>query len=226
MQTEDRPIHFSVELLHPPSPINKEALQKLYAEIAGTKVGYDSIDLSFPVQARFYTNHTNKSQSVVLFLPDRAIIIEEWTVVTFSNFLEKVGFLVPKILSARNQTLFIAHIGTIRSTFGLTNYHDAKLFITEKLFRQNHDTLIEYFGRPIATVGVRFVLPESNETPGVIHIAIESFRHNKKDVFVEIRGIFGRTPITATSVGILIENLKNLREFVTNRIQYYLAQFD
>lgn len=226
MQREDRPIHFSVELIHPPSPINKEALQKLYGELASTKAGYDSIDLSFPMQARFYTNHTNKSQSIILFLLDRALIIEEWTVVTFSNFLEKVEFLVPKILNARNQTIFIAHIGTIRSTFGLTGYQDAKLFIIEKLLKQAPESIIEHFGRSMSTVGIRFVLPESNEAPGIIHIAIESFRHSKRDIFVETRGIFGRTPISAISVKPLIENLKSLREFITNRIQYYLSQFD
>lgn len=226
MQKEDRPIHFSVELIHPPSPINKEAIQKLYAELVGTKAGYDSVDFSFPMQARFYTNHGNKSQSIVLFLPDRVLITEEWTIITFSDFLEKVEILVPKILNARNQSLFLVHIGTIRSTFGLTQYQDAKTFIVEKLFHQTQESLIDYFGRPISTLGIRLVLPESNDTPGLIHIAIESFRHNKKDIFVEIRGIFSKNPITPVAVKPLLDNLIALREFLTTRIQYFLAQFD
>ncbi|MCX8065647.1 MAG: hypothetical protein N3G21_10840 [Candidatus Hydrogenedentes bacterium] len=226
MQKEDRPIHFSVELIHPPFSLNKEAIQKLYTELLGTKAKYDSIDLSFPMQARFYTNHGNKSQSIILFLPDRALITEEWTIITFSDFLEKTEILLPKILKARNQSLFLAHIGTIRSTFGLTGYQDAKTFIVEKLLHQTPASLIDYFGRSVSTVGIRFVFPESNETPGLLHIAIESFRHNKKEVFVEVRGIFSKHPITPNSVKPLLENLKALRDFLTNRVQYFLSQFD
>ena len=55
MHIEDRPIHFSAELIHNPTPINKETLQRLYYDLIGSPVSYDSIDFSFPMQTRFYS---------------------------------------------------------------------------------------------------------------------------------------------------------------------------
>ncbi len=225
MHIEDRPIHFSVELIHNPTPIHKEALQRLYYDLTGTPVSYDSTDFSFPMQTRFYSTH-GKSQSIALFLLDRAIIIEEWTSATFEEFLNRVKELGPKILQARNQGAFLAHAGTFRSTFALTRYDDAKTFIMEKLLNQSQELIIDHFGRPLATAGIRFVFPESNDTPGIYHVLIESFRHNKKELFVEVRGIFGRTLITAQNINVVVENLKDMREFLTQRLQPYLAQYD
>jgi len=225
MHIEDRPIHFSVELIHNPTPINKEALQRLYYDMIGTPISYDSIDFSFPMQTRFYSTR-GKSQSIALFLLDRAVIIEEWTSAVFEEFLNKVKELSPKILQARNQAAFLAHAGTFRSTFALTQYDDAKTFILEKLLNQSPELIIDHFGRPLATAGIRFVFPESNDTPGIYHVLVESFRHNKKELFVEVRGIFGRTFITAQKIDVIIENLKDMREFLTRRVQPYLAQYD
>jgi hypothetical protein len=141
MHIEDRPIHFSVELIHNPTPIHKEALQRLYYDLTGTPVSYDSTDFSFPMQTRFYSTH-GKSQSIALFLLDRAIIIEEWTSATFEEFLNRVKELGPKILQARNQGAFLAHAGTFRSTFALTRYDDAKNLyhgkVIKPITRVNH----------------------------------------------------------------------------------------
>jgi len=226
MHIEDRPIHFSVELIHSPAPINKEILQRFYYDLIGSPVSYDSIDFSFPMQTRFYSTRGNRSQSIVLFLLDRTIIIEEWTAITFNEFLNKVKELGPKILQVRNQMVFLAHTGTLRSTFALTRYDDAKSFIMEKLLNQSQELMIDHFGRPLATTGIRFVFPESNDTPGIYHVLIESFRHSKKELFVEVRGIFGRQPVPAQNIDLIIENLKEMREFLTKRLQPYLAQYD
>ncbi len=226
MHIEDRPIHFSAELIHPPTPINKESLQRLYYELIGSPVSYDSIDLSFPMQTRFYSMRGNKSQSILLFLLDRTIVIEEWASITFDEFLNKIKGLAPKILETRKQPVFLAHTGTLRSTFALTNYDDAKTFIVEKLLNQTNELMFDHFGRPLTTAGIRFVFPESNDTPGIYHVLIESFRHSKKELFVEVRGIFGRTPVSTQNIDLIINNLKEMREFLIKRLQPFLAQFD
>ncbi len=226
MHIEDRPIHFSAELIHNPTPINKESLQRLYYDLIGSPVAYDSIDFSFPMQTRFYSTRGNRSQSIVLFLLDRTIIIEEWTSITFEEYLNKVKELGPKILQARNQMLFLAHTGTLRSTYALTRYDDAKSFIVDKLLNQSQELLFDYFGRPLATTGIRLVFPESNDTPGIYHVLVESFRHSKKELFVEVRGIFGRNPVSIQNIDLVIENLKEMREFLTKRVQPFLAQYD
>ncbi|HOK09282.1 MAG TPA: hypothetical protein PLT82_11725 [Candidatus Hydrogenedens sp.] len=226
MHQEDRPIHFSIELIHNPTPINKEQLQRLYYDLVGTSVSYDSIDFSFPMQTRFYSTRGNRSQSIVLFLIDRTLIIEEWASITFDEFLNKVKELSPRILSARNQPVFLAHTGTLRSTYALTRYEDSKILILEKLLNQKQELIIDHFGRPTTAVGVKLIFPESNDTPGIYHVLIESFRHSKKELFVEVRGIFGRTIVTNQNIHLILENLQDMREFLVKRIQPFLSQFD
>lgn len=226
MHIEDRPIHFSVELIHAPVPIHKETLQRFYSELLGSSVSYDSIDTTFPMQVRFYSTRGNRSQSILLFLPDRILIIEEWVSITFDEYLHKVTELSPKLFSIRNQMVFLAHTCTIRSTLALTNYDDSKNFILEKFINHSSNIIFDYFGRPVATAGIRLVFPESNETPGIYHLLIESFRHSKKEVFVEIRGIYGRAPVTIQNTHILAEHLKELRYFLTQRVQPFLAKRD
>ena len=42
------------------------------------------------------------------------------------------------------------------------------------------------FNRPIATAGLRYVLPETAECPGTLYVNIETFRHSNNEIFVEV----------------------------------------
>ncbi|MFP4501944.1 MAG: hypothetical protein ACLFTT_13160 [Candidatus Hydrogenedentota bacterium] len=225
MQAEDRPIHFSVELIHGPAPLNKEALQKLYFELSQTKAAYDSTDFSNPNQARFYSRRGRRAQSVCILLPDRALLVEEWTDVPMSSFLERVSEVGPRLLPARGAKDYLMHSCTIRSTFALTHWDDARAFIVDHVCSQE-GRVVFHFRRPLGVGGLRFVLPETNEHPGTLHVAIESFRHSQNEVFVEVKGIFGRRRIAANDVDLVIENIKMVRAFITAHVHPFLNQYD
>lgn len=225
MQSEDRPIHFSVELIHQPAPLKKEALQQLYYDLSQTKAGYDSTDFTQSVQARFYTRGGTKSQSVCVFLPDRVLLVEEWTEVPLSTFLERVAEVGTRVPAARGVTRFLAHAATIRSTFALTHFSDAREFLLDHVCGQE-GLVAPYFRRPVSVGGLRFVLPETNENPGNLHVAIESYRHSQREVFVEVKGIFGRKSLGPNDLDLAVENIKMVRAFITSHIRPYLDQFD
>ena len=225
MQAEDRPIHFSVELIHQPAPLKKEALQKLYFDLSQTKAGYDSTDFSQAVQARFYSRGGSKAQSVCIFLPDRVLLVEEWTEVPLSTFLERVAEVGSRVPAARGVACFLAHAATIRSTFALTHFSDAREFLLDHVCGQE-GLIGPHFRRPVSVGGLRFVLPETNENPGNLHVAIESYRHSQREVFVEVKGIFGRKSLGPDDLDLAVENIKMVRAFITAHIHPYLDQFD
>ena len=226
MQSEDRVIHFSLELVHPPSPLKKEALQKLYFELSQTRHGsYDNTDFTNMLTPKFSSRRGQRTQSVAVFLPDRLLLIEEWADIPLSDFIDKVQDIAPLALEAREAKECLAHSATVRSTFALSHFEDARTFLIDHACKQ--DQLISpHFQRPIAVGGLRFVLPETNDHPGNFNVTIESFRHSRSEVFVEVKGVFGRQRTPVDDLSVVTDNLRAVRNFVSERVYPYLNQFD
>jgi hypothetical protein len=74
--------------------------------------------------------------------------------------------------------------------------------------------------------GLRFVLPETPEHPGNLHVIIESFRQSRNEVFVEVKGVFSREVLSGEDTEKLRENMQTVRSFVSDAIHPYLNQFD
>ena len=205
MQAEDRTIHFSVELIHPVIKHRKEDLQKLYFDLSQTRnASYDSTDFSNPIQTRFYSRRGKKSQSIALFLPDRVVLIEEWTDIPLSVFLEKVREVASRTLSQLRIPKFVVHTATIRSTFALTHFDDARIFLLDHACAQKN-RITPHFQRPIAVGGLRFVLPETPQHPGSLTVLIESFKQSVHEVFVEAKGVFASAPVGTEELETLLE---------------------
>lgn len=224
MQSEDRIIHFCVELIHRPAPVKRPVLQKLYYDLSQTRVAYDNIDMANGMQARFHSRR-GKAQSLMVFLPDRVLMVEEWADIALSDFEEKVRLGAPMVLGAREVRQVVIHSVTIRSTFALTHFNDARAFLLDNACGLE-GLIAPHFKRPIATGGLRFVFPETNEHPGAIHVNIESFRHSNNEVFVEVKGIYGRQPVEANAIEPVLENLHKTRAFIIDRVYPFLQQFD
>ena len=225
MQAEDRVIHFSTELIHAPSQHKVAALQKLYYELSQTRAAYDSSDFSTPPQYRFYSRRPGKAQSVLVFLPDRVALVEEWADMSLSEFLEKVREVGRRVLSSLGIPRFVAQTATVRSTFALTHFTDARVFLMDHACNQA-ERIGPYFGRPIAVSGLRFVLPETPEHHGTLHVIIESFRHNFKEVFVEVKGVYGNQHMDAELIDNAVVNVQRVRSFIIDRVFPYLNQYD
>jgi len=226
MQSEDRIIHFSVELVHAPGLIQKDALQRLYFELSQSRAsGYDSTDFTNMASPRFYSRRGPKTQSVAVFLPDRLVLIEEWADMALTDFLDKVREIAPRVMRARAIPEFIAHTATIRSTFALSHYEDARVFLIDHACAQQ-DRITPHFKRPIAVGGLKFVLPETNEHPGALNVTIESFRHSRSEVFVEVKGIYGRERVAEEQLETVCANIRAVRTFISENIFQYLNQYD
>ncbi|GMU92571.1 MAG: hypothetical protein AMXMBFR4_16290 [Candidatus Hydrogenedentota bacterium] len=226
MQAEDRPIHFSSELIHAPRSLPAPSLQKLYFELSRTKhANYLSSDFTPPGPPRFLTKRGKQTQSIVVFLPDRVVVAEEWVDIPFSTFLDRLETVAEKSLDELEIGPFVAQTAVIRTTFALTNYEDARVFLLDHACAQE-GRIGPFLGRPIAVGGLRFVLPETQEHRGNLHVTIESFRYSRNEVFVEVRGIFAGPAIHRDTLSLLRDNFLIVRTFINERVHPYLAQFD
>ncbi len=225
MQSEDRLVHFSTELIHPPMQHKKADLQKLYFELSQSKAAYDSTDFNNPVQSRFYSRRGPKSQSIALFLPDRMVLVEEWADMALSTFVDKLREVVTLAFANLNLRPFAVQTATLRSTFALTHFDDARVFLIDNACQQAN-RIGPHFQRPVAVGGLRFVLPETPDHPGNLHVTIESFRHSQNEIFVEVKGVFPNQKMGPNDMGQAAENIQLVRGFISNHVFPFLNQYD
>ena len=225
MHSEDRLIHFSTELFYAPSMPKVPELQKLYYELSRTRASYDNTDFSAPGQYRFHSKRGSNTQSMVLFLQDRLVLIEEWADIALADFFDKVREVTARALEILKLEAIVAQTATLRSTFALTHFTDARIFLMDHACGQEH-RIAPHFRRPIAVGGIRYVLPETPDHPGALTTVIESFTHNPKEVFVEVKGVFGNQRIDGQNLSVAISNIKQVRSFITDSVFPYLNQYD
>lgn len=225
MQAEDRPIHFSTELIHPPKRHKKADLQKLYFDLSQTRAAYDNTDFSAPVQSRFYSRRGDKTQSVALFLPDRIVLLEEWVDIPLSQFREKVREVAVQAFVSLGISPVAVHTVTLRTTFALTHFDDARAFLMDHACQQT-GRIGPHFQRPVAVGGLRFVLPATPEHAGDLHVVVESYRHSRNEVFVEVKGIFRNAGIGPETLNPIDDNIAVVRSFISANLFPFLNQFD
>lgn len=226
MHAEDRPIHFSMELIHLPVQHDRQALQKLYYELSQTReAAYDSSDFSVPAQPKFHSRRGERTQSILVFAPDRLVIVEEWVDMALPSFLKKADVVATRAMDMLNIPFLAAHTGVIRTTFALTHFQDARVFLLDHACRQE-GRIGPHFRRPVATGGLRFVFPETPEDRGALHVTIESYRYSIGEVFVEVKGVFAKDRIDRRSLGVIRDNMQCVRSFITDCIFPYLDQYD
>jgi hypothetical protein len=225
MQAEDRPIHFSAEIIHGPARHEVAALQRLYYDLSQSRAGgYQSSDFTSK-PPKFYSKRGAQSQSTLVFLPDRFLIIEEWVDVPFASFVERVEEVVPRVMDALSVTELPAHTSTVRTTFGLTHFEDARVFLMDHAC-QLSGRIGDFFMRPIGVGGLKFVLPETPEHPGNLQVAIESYRQGPQEVFVEVKGIYAGKKLAREQLADISDNIRSIRAFINERIYPFLNQFD
>ncbi len=226
MQSEDRPIHFSSELIHTPRKHPLPSLQKMYYELSRTKhANYLSSDFSPAGPPRFFTKRGKKTQSTAVFLPDRMLVVEEWVDIPFCQFLDRQETVAEHAVRELGVAPFIAHAVTVRTTFALSHFADARVFLFDRMCGLE-DKIGPYMGRPIAVGGLRLVLPETPEHRGTFHATIESYRFSQNEIFVELKGVFAHHPIEADALQELRDNCASVRDFIGGHIYPYLDQFD
>lgn len=226
MQPEDRTIHFSTELIHAPIEHRRQDLQKLYfdlSQLAGA--GYDSIDFSVAAQPKFHSRRGNKSASVAVFLPDRLVLVEEWADVSLSDFLERVDRVARRSMQVLKVPLFVAQAATLRSTFVLSHFDDARTFLMDHTCNQQ-GRIRPHFQRPIGVAGLRFALPETPEHPGLFNVTIESFKYDPREVFVEVKGVYQQLQVDEEGLSLVADHIRQVRSFITDNVYPFLNQYD
>lgn len=226
MHSEDRSIHYSSEVFHGPLQHKQSDLQRLYFELSQVHgAGYDNTNFTVPGQPRFYSKRGKQTQSVAVFLPDRVMVIEEWADCAVDDFCSRLRAVVEHSSSVLGVGPFVAQTVTLRSTCRLTHFDQALPFLMDHVCQQS-GRIAPFFQRPLAIGGLKFVMPETPDHSDTLHISIEPFRQEPREVFVEVKAAYRGEPVQADDAAVFTQRVLESRAFVTDNIYPYLNQFD
>jgi len=226
MQSEDRPIHFSTELVYDPQQIEKTQLQELYFDLTqAPNLDYDNTQFGQVPLARFYTKRGEKSQSMLAVLNDRMGIMEEWVDISLSDYIAKVATVSDLFMEKFSIDEYRAQSVLMRTTFGLSHYEDSRKFLFDQLCGLE-DNILPHFQRPISSGCLKFVLPATPQHEGTINVSIEPFKESPRELYVEVRSVFAAQHTSLLNSGDLESNIRLTREFINENVFPFLDQYD
>jgi hypothetical protein len=226
MQSEDRPIQFATELVHAPAQLAVPGLQKLYFELSqDSRLAYAGSDFNPPGPPKFVSRRGQRTRSLAVFLPDRALLVEEWVDMPLGSFIEKMTAFTDHYLPSRGVPQLTAHTFTIRTTLALSQYADANAFILEGVCRQE-GRMAGFFTRPVDVAGMRLSFPPTPEEPGVMQVGVEAFKESPGEILVESKGVYAGVQVGPGDTSPLVDNALAVRALIDDAIVPYLNQFD
>ena len=226
MQSEDRPIHFSTELVYDPQQFEKTQLQELYFDLTqAPNLDYDNSQFGQVPLARFYTKPGEKSQSMLAVLNDRMGIMEEWVDISLSDYIAKVATVSDLFMEKFSIDEYRAQSVLMRTTFGLSHYEDSRKFLFDQLCGLEGN-ILPHFQRPISSGCLKFVLPATPQHEGTINVSIEPFKESPRELYVEVRSVFAAQHTSLLNSGDLENNIRLTREFINENFFPFLDQYD
>ena len=226
MQSEDRPIHFSTELVYDPQQFEKTQLQELYFDLTqAPNLDYDNSQFGQVPLARFYTKPGEKSQSMLAVLNDRMGIMEEWVDISLSDYIAKVATVSDLFMEKFSIDEYRAQSVLMRTTFGLSHYEDSRKFLFDQLCGLEGN-ILPHFQRPISSGCLKFVLPATPQHEGTINVSIEPFKESPRELYVEVRSVFAAQHTSLLNSGDLENNIRLTREFINENVFPFLDQYD
>jgi hypothetical protein len=225
MSYELRTIALRAEVIHAPIQLRPEMVQGIHnslyrqAELSyqNFQIAPDGIHLSNLPQRP-------GEASVATFLPDRLVLREELQICTVEEFATRLVNVASVSYQALGITATLAQQFSIRSLVTPQHVKNGQILLMERLLRAGPDATKE-FGRPIQSAGLRLVFPQTENSPEVFQVRIETWPQDPRSLWLENVGSFAQ----ATQV----ENLPHISnylyatyKFMAGPLGRFLAHYD
>lgn len=224
MHYEPRTIAFLCELIHPPSPPDPSAIQKIHN---GMFESPPPLYQSFAVTPQGATLSNPVSQpgafSSVAFLQDRMQFREELSEMTIDSFGERVRQIAAAVGEQRQIPIFPAQVVTIRSLINPRNFRDSRVFMRDAML--GFGGQYGEFEREPGLFGFRLVFPPSQENPNAYTLRVESYANDPRSLYIENQGSFGPT-LPAQGLEAIESNVHATYDFIVQHASRFIGRFD
>lgn len=226
MAYDPRTIAFAAEILHPPQQLRADLVQSVHnALYRQPNLGYqnfqvapDGIHLSNLAQAPGQV-------SMASFAWDRLVLREELRGTTVEDFAARVVNVARTAYQTLGVTTSIAQQFVIRSLIAPRNFRDGRDFLGKRLIAPGAGAWQE-FGRPLQSLGVRFVFPpKDDDQQQAYHVRIETWPQDPRSLWLENAASRGM-PLAAAELPRLADQLAAAYRFLTGPVCAFLGELD
>lgn len=225
MSYDPRTIAFAAEILHPPQQPRADLVQSVHnALYRQPAIGYqnfqvapDGIHLSNLAQAPGQV-------SAATFAWDRLVLRDELRGTTVEDFATRVVNVTSTSFGTLGLTSTLAQQFVVRSLIQPRHFRDGREFLSRRLVAPGTDAW-QTLGRPVQSLGVRFVLPPVQGARSTFHVRIESWPQDPRSIWIENTGSFAG-PIATGDAPQLAELLYETYRYLTGPVAAFLSSLD
>ncbi|MGC6487078.1 MAG: hypothetical protein ACON4Z_05505 [Planctomycetota bacterium] len=225
MSYDPRTIAFAAEILYPPHQLRADLVQNVHnALYKQPQLGYqnfqvapDGIHLSNLPQAPGQV-------STASFRFDRLVLREEMRGATVEDFATRTVNVATTALQTLGIPSTLAQSFVVRSLIAPRNFQDGREFLSQRLMPRVADDGAT-FGRPMASLGVRYVFPPHEAQTETFQVRVETWPQDQRSIWVENTSSHpGALPAADTPR--LADQLASTYQFVTGPVCSFLSRLD
>jgi hypothetical protein len=225
MSYELRTISLRAEVIHPPIQLRPEVVQGIHNSLyRQSELSYQNFQIA--ADGIHLTNipQSPGQASVATFLPDRLVIREELRPCTVEEFATRVVNVASIGFQALGITSTLAQQFVVRSLVTPRHVEDGRVFLMERLLQAGPE-VIEGFGRPVQSAGVRLVFPQTENSKEVFQVRVESWPQDPRSIWLENVGSFA-FPTQVENLPHISNYLYATYKFMTGPLGRFLAHYD
>ncbi|MAD33837.1 MAG: hypothetical protein CMJ88_08775 [Planctomycetes bacterium] len=225
MSYDPRTIAFAAEILYPPQQLRADLIQNVHNTLySQPKLGYQNFQV-----AQDGIHLTNLPQapgqvSMASFRFDRLILREEMRGATVEDFATRAVNVATTALRALSIPNTIAQQFVIRSLIAPRNFQDGREFLSRRLMPKIADEG-SAFGRPMASLGVRYVFPPHQDAAETFQVRVETWPQDQRSIWIENTSSY-TLQLSTDDLPRIADQLAATYQHITGPVCSFLAKLD
>ena len=225
MSYDPRTIAFAAEILYPPHQLRADLVQNVHnALFKQPQIGYQSFQVAPDGVHLSNLAQAPGQVSTASFTFDRLVIREEMRGTTVEDFATRAVNVASTAFQTLGIATSVAQQFVVRSLVAPRNFRDGRDFLAQRLMPPVSDHLAT-FGRPMQSLGVRFVFPPHETQHQTFQVRIETWPQDPRSIWIENAAAYA-TPLAAADLPRVADQLAATYQHVTGPVCSFLANLD
>lgn len=225
MSYDPRTIAFAAEILFPPQQLRADLVQNVHnALYSQPQLGYQNFQVA---QDGIHLSNLPQAPgqvSMASFRFDRLILREEMRGVTIEDFATRAVNVATTALKTLNIPTALAQQYVVRSLIAPRHFQDGREFLSQRLMPKVADDG-STFGRPMASLGVRYVFPPHDAHQEMSQVRVETWPQDQRSIWIENTSSYSGQ-LGAGDMPRIADQLAATYQFVTGPVCSFLAKLD
>ncbi|MFN3243922.1 MAG: hypothetical protein ACE37K_20620 [Planctomycetota bacterium] len=225
MSYDPRTIAFAAEILYPPQQLRADLVQNVHNTLyRQPQLGYQNFQVAPDGIHLSNLPQTPGQVSMASFRFDRLVLREEMRGTTVEDFATRAVNVATTALQTLNIPQTVMQQFVVRSLVAPRHFQDGREFLSRRLMPSVADGG-NAFGRPMASLGVRYVFPPHDAQQETFQVRIETWPQDQRSIWIENTSSYP-TPLAVADMPRVADQLAATYQHVTGPVCSFLSKLD